>query len=95
MQVNHYLFGNLRGGFIKMIQEVGFSGTVVIIWEEDTRMMRGKLKDGGHLEDTGLPLRKIANPRIIFAEESKDKHYCTGLMILENCNCLSFLLYLS
>ena len=34
MQVNRYLIGELKAGYIKMTQGAGFSGIADTIWEE-------------------------------------------------------------
>ena len=45
-RVNLKKNGRLKGGYIKMIPEVGSSGIVNILQEEDTKTMKGKSRDG-------------------------------------------------
>jgi hypothetical protein len=47
MQVSRYLFGDKRVGYMKKIQEVGFSGIADTIWGAVFQMkMQDKSKDG-------------------------------------------------
>jgi hypothetical protein len=38
--------GEKKDGYIEMILEVGFNGIADIIWDEDIRMMNGRLHVG-------------------------------------------------
>ena len=47
MQANRFLFGVKKVGFIKRILGVGFNGTVVTLWAEDSERKTTDKSEGG------------------------------------------------
>ena len=44
--VHHEDFGRIKDGLIKLILIFGFNGILDIIWVEEVKMIKDKLKDG-------------------------------------------------
>lgn len=73
-------------GFIKMTQEAGSSGTADIIWEDATRMMRGKLSAGRIWFGTPARLRILVCRVTLIVIENSVRLFCTGPMIVGRFN---------
>jgi hypothetical protein len=74
--------GGERDGSIKMIREVGFSGTVVIIWEDVYPVrIQDRLGVGRLYEGTPARLFVIAGQRTSCVGGNKDRCFFSGLMI--------------
>ena len=61
----------------------GFNGIAGILWGEDFLMMNVKSNDGEQCVDTSHRLGRTATKETSTVDESKGKHYFTGLMIRE------------
>lgn len=83
MPASLWQFGEKRAGFIRMIRGAGSSGIAGIIWGEDTRMMKGRLKDGKHLKDIYQRLKSIVIKAILTAGKSNGKRFFIGRMTQE------------
>ena len=72
-----------RAVYLDRILQVGFSGIVDLLMEEEFQQwMRYKLKDGSILEDMFQQQRKTVKKVILDAEKDRDKLYCNGIMTL-------------
>jgi hypothetical protein len=72
-------------GLKSRIREIGFSGTVGIIWEDVVKMVRDKLKDEMQLEDMLRRSQKTVEGEMNHVALVSGRYYCTGYMIVEGC----------
>jgi hypothetical protein len=86
MLVSLLQFGEVMAGSIHRIQGGGLSGIAGTIWDEEVKMMRGRLSGGLRLEDILPKLRTGVGKEIFLVDRDKDKQYFIGLTTVGGFN---------